>query len=493
MAVAATLIGMFMSVALTSHSVPAGTPLHIRLTSTVGSYASTAGSAVSAVLIAPVIVDGETLLQAGSTLRGRIKSVTRVGLGFRHETASLGFDFNELTPQGADPESISTQVYEVDNSRERVTRDGRIHGIRSTSSLCYRVSGYIRTVMHLEPHFELAEWAIKSLIGELPEPEIYYPAGVELTLKLRQPLVVDFPAAASQPDDLQLNLDERQRLAETIAELPDRTYAPVSDRSADLTNILLVGTRDQILEAFHAAGWTQPAPATLRDRIHWIRAVAEFRGDNAAPMSRLLLDGAGPDMSWEKGLNDVSKRHHIRLWKAAGTWEGREMWIGAATHDVDFAYLRPGYKLSHKIDGNIDQERDKVAYDLAFSTCGSILGWADRPDLPRYTHNATGDRIATDGRMAVVDLNDCDSPRLANETTSTAFVPEHGSKLERFARREVLSARNDLIRTNPYWRGFEAARWLVEAIRQHRRGSPELFAGSAASNRVVAQIPAQRN
>ena len=39
---------------------PAGTEVHIRLTITVGSYTSESGRPVSAVLIAPVMVDGQT-------------------------------------------------------------------------------------------------------------------------------------------------------------------------------------------------------------------------------------------------------------------------------------------------------------------------------------------------------------------------------------------------------------------------------------------------
>jgi hypothetical protein len=59
--------------------------------------------------------------------------------------------------------------------------------------LCYRVSGYIRTALQWEVHAALAEWAIRSLLIELPEPEIYYPAGVELTLTLTEPLSLDAP------------------------------------------------------------------------------------------------------------------------------------------------------------------------------------------------------------------------------------------------------------------------------------------------------------
>jgi hypothetical protein len=211
--------------------------------------------------------------------------------------------------------------------------------------------------------------------------------------------------------------------------------------------------------------------------------VAELRGDHAAPMSLLLLDGAQPDVSWQKSLNDVSKRHHIRMWKSSGTWRGREMWIGAATRDIDFAYWRPGSRLSHKIEEHVDLERDKVAYDLAYSSCGNLVDWTDRVDLPRFAVNATGDPIVTDGRMVVIELNDCGAPRLSTESADSTPLPEHGNKLQRFARREILSARNELVRTNPYWRAFEASRWMVYSIRQrhHSTPDPELLSGSRAA------------
>jgi hypothetical protein len=484
----AAVLGALLAIAaLTIRPLPEGTQLHVRLTTTVGSYASKAGSPVSAVLIAPVTLDGETVLPAGSSLSGRVKAVTRVGFGVRHETAGLDLEFNQLTPLDGDAVAVSAQVAEVDNSRERVTRDGRIQGVRSTGSISYRVSGYIRMLLQWELHAALAEWAIRSLIAQVPEPEIYYPAGVELTLTLTQPLRLDVPLDAplnsGQQAASRLTGEEREELARDAAAMPYRTQAPTSGRSSDLTNVLLIGTQDQIAAAFAAAGWTQADPASMRGRIHWLRAVAELRGDGVAPMSLLLLNGADPDMSWQKGLNDVSKRHHIRMWKEDTTWHGRQMWVGAATRDIDFAYLRRGSTLSHKIEEDVDQERDKVAYDLAFTSCGNLLDWTERADFPRSASNATGDPIVTDGRMVVVELNDCPAPRLSTETVDRTPVPEHGDKLRRFARREVLSARNELLRQNPYWRTYEGSRWLVEWIRRRKRetSGPELASKSPLS------------
>src|SRR5665213_1845640 len=217
----ATLLSVLLSIAWLSISpLPQGTQLHIRLTSAVGSYASVPGSAVHAVLIAPLMMDGETLLPAGSTLAGRVKSVTRVGFGVRHETARLDLEFNRITPLDGQTVPISAQVAEVDNSRERVTRDGHIQGVRSTGSLSYRVSGYIRMALQWEVHAEIAEWMIRSLLMELPEPEIYYPAGVEFTLTLTKPLLLDAPLHSGQPAARRLSDDERAEVSRIVAAMP---------------------------------------------------------------------------------------------------------------------------------------------------------------------------------------------------------------------------------------------------------------------------------
>jgi hypothetical protein len=474
------LLSLLLSLGSMENRVaPVGTQLHIRLTSTVGSYSSTVGSPVRAVLIAPVIVDGETVIPARSPLAGIVKTVTRVGLGIRHETAGLDLEFRELAGPDGKSAPISARVSEVDNGRERVTQDGRIRGVRATGSLCYRASGYIRTVLLWDEHAELVEWAVRSLIMQLPEPEIYYPAGSELTLTLTQPLRLSGPVEERQTAR-QLTDAELADLAGLTAAMPHQTYVPASGRSADLTNVVFLGSRDQLVTAFSAAGWTQPRSASLRNRIRWIRAAAELRGYREGPMSPLLLNGADADMSWEKGLNDVAKRHHVRLWRA-GTWRDRELWIGAATRDIDFAYLRPGRKLTHRIEENIDEERDKIAYDLAFTSCANLVDWMERPELPRAARNATGDPIATDTRVAVIGLDDCPAPRLSTETFDLAPVPAHGPKLQRFARREILSARNELLRNNRYWRAYEGTRWLVSYVRQRRRQETERFMASRSA------------
>jgi hypothetical protein len=474
------LVYLLFSVhALMIQQAPAGTQLNVRLTSAVGSYASKPGTPVSGVLIAPVILAGHTVIPAGSTVSGKVKSVTRVGFGVYHERAGLALEFDQLTTPGGDPIDLTSQIVQVDNARERVTSTGQIQGIRSTGSISYRVSGYVRTALLWDVHAEMAEWAIKSLLVALPEPEIYYPAGAELTLKLTRNLTLATPAEWL-PNPEQLPDDDLADLRTLVASMPMRTKDPETKRLSDLTNVLLIGSREEIERAFRLAGWTEAQPDSIKARIGCIRAAAEVHGFKNAPMTTLLLNGNGPDMSWQKGLNDVAKRHHIRIWKQPGMWYGQDLWMAAATRDVDFAYMRPGRPFTHEIDPKIDEERDKVANDLAFTSCARPLAWALRQAMPRFTHNATGDAIATDTRMVVVQLNACQSPQRAidarNGEPAAAITAARGSKWQRFFRREIIITRNDFLRTNIYYRSYEASKWAVNYIRYRKRRANEMRA-----------------
>ena len=473
---------------ISPRQAPPGAQLHIRLTTAVSSYASRAGDPVSAVLIAPITfgftvapsLSEQIILPRGSVVSGTVKSVQRVGLGLRHENAAFDLEFTSVTLPNGDRFSISCRVLEVDTGREQVASDGSIRGARPTGTLSYRTGGYIRTALQWQPQLAAASWAIKTLLLQVPEPELFYPAGVELTLALTQPLLAPLaavpavqtqsssPVSGGQP----ASGDERARLAEIAAAMPMRTHTlspgrPDRNRPSDLTNLLFIGSREQLTVAFEAAGWTQPDSPGMRTNIRRIRAVAEGHGHANAGMSLLAVEGFAPDMAWQKGFNDVSKRHHLRIWKQPETWYGRETWIAAATRDIDFAYWRPGHSITHKIDENIDEEREKVVNDLVFTSCAALLESYERPDVPTVARNATGDPMKTDTRISIVELRECNPPSYLSRDDGP-ILPRHGRGIQRFARREILSLRNDLLRGNLYWRIYEGIRWTAVWTHQRR-------------------------
>jgi hypothetical protein len=135
--------------------------------------------------------------------------------------------------------------------------------------------------------------------------------------------------------------------------------------------------------------------------------------------------------------------------------------------------MHHGSAMTHRIEENIDQERDKIANDLAFTSYVDVLDWEERSSVPGITRNGTGDLMNTDKRIAVVRLRDCDTPRLSTDTQEIDAPPVHGRMAQRFIRREILSARNDIVRNNMYWRGYEGIRWVVTSVRKRNR-TPEV-------------------
>ena len=495
MSIAALLLSVQLSSLqlLNHHPVPSGTPLHIRLTTTVGTYVGRAGDPVTADLIVAVTRNGDTMLPAGAKLSGVLKTVQRVGFGVVHETAALEFAFDRMTLPDGSTLPLSSVVRAVDLGRETVAADGSIRGQRKTASLAYRVGGYIRTAIGWEMPGPLALWTVRMLLVQIPEPELYYPAGVEMTLELTKPLLV--PAITpEQPEVKALDFAQRDwaegqtgtQLAETenqtaehyaekdelqqlVGTLPVRAHEPALKRPADLVNFLFIGTHGRITRAFLAAGWQGAHRRSLGSSVRQIRAVADGSGYRAAPMSTLLVDNEEPDMSWQKSFNDPSKRHHIRIWKQPGEVDGQEIWVGAATRDIDYAFMRPGHALTHKIESNIDLEREKVLNDLLFTQCVDAVDSITRPGVPGFTHNATGDVMVTDANLLVVHLNDCATPRLSGPALLAAVPPVHGNGWQRFARREVLTFRNEMMRENLYWRSYEGVRWGITAlVRRHQ-------------------------
>jgi hypothetical protein len=131
-----------------------------------------------------------------------------------------------------------------------------------------------------------------------------------------------------------------------------------------------------------------------------------------------MINGQPPDLAFQKSLNTFAKRHHLRIWKQPTTYKGREVWVGAATHDIAISKARGGTKWSHRIDPHIDRERDWVETDLLF--IGTAVGYVDvdRPAAPKQAMNASGDQLVTDGKMTVVELS---GPKVADSRDTPAL------------------------------------------------------------------------
>jgi hypothetical protein len=132
---AAVALSVLIAPQLFAVQIPANSELSIRLTDKVASEAPTQPSAVHAVLIAPVVVNGAVMVSAGSQLVGFVKQAKAAT---DKDPATLELVFTELR-EGTQRANIAAVVAGLDNARETIDDKGLITGIAPGDTFTARI------------------------------------------------------------------------------------------------------------------------------------------------------------------------------------------------------------------------------------------------------------------------------------------------------------------------------------------------------------------
>lgn len=174
----------------------------------------------------------------------------------------------------------------------------------------------------------------------------------------------------------------------------------------DMVNFAILGTEAQVKAAFAAAGWVPVDQTTEAAVLHGLLATLSRGAYTAMPMSTLYLFGRAQDLSYARAepLKVAFTRHHLRVWKSPETVDGKQLWVGSATHDNGLEKDQRNGGVTHHIDPDIDQERDFI--EQSFASAGVLTGAAYvLPTNPvASSKTATGGSFHTDGRIVVLDL-----------------------------------------------------------------------------------------
>ncbi len=376
--------------------VPTGTHVEIRLTSAVNTAKATVDQPLEAVVIAPVVAANKIVIAAGVKVKGHVKEV-RAAVN-PDDQAVLGLAFEQISDARGRKASLAGRLVSVDNARESVDKDGRILGIIASQTGSGRLDQGINKVS--EKYSGLGELlgTIKQAVLKPTDANIDYEPGVEMTIELTKPLA--WTGDAKGPNVRAV--EPQNELPALVNEQPFRTRALKPPKESDVTNIMFLGGREDLEKAFQAAGWSTAEQLNAKSKLETFRAMTEQRGYKEAPMSVLFLDGRQPDLVFQKQNDTFNLRHHLRIWHRPVEFHGKDVWVCSATHDTGIDFSEEDRTFVHKVEGQIDHERAKVINDLLFTGLVQGLSLVDRPAVPLSLFNATGDKIATDGRMAVV-------------------------------------------------------------------------------------------
>ncbi len=448
--------------------IPAGNSFWVRLQDPVASYSSKPGTPVHAMLIQSPDCDGAPVFPAGLEVDGEITSVRKVGLGLRHETASIEIIFDRIITSDGETLPIASQVVEVDNARENV-RKGMIHGILATSSPQGRITDGLGHLPSLNP-YSAPSLIVYRMVTVLPEPEIYLPPGTDLRLRLNVPLYVgdqpELPQVSFQMDEI-----ERGDVEMLLQKNTSRTFTR-HGKPADVVNLLFLGSRAQMNTAFEAADWTSGVGVSAHSVYHQFLNVLTLSSSTSAPITMQYLQGQKQDMAWQKSFNSFGKREHARFWEQPGEVLGRQAWLGAYTRETGAVLSLTNHKFIHHVDRNLDDGVNMLVRDLTLAGCVKSVQLYSRPELNGTVVNATGDEMTTDGSLTVVQLRDC-QPQGVNQAHAKPLIPiRPHSRLVRYLRTQILVYRSDVLRANLIYSGYYVACLGIHRLR-HRRGPGE--------------------
>jgi hypothetical protein len=190
-----------------------------------------------------------------------------------------------------------------------------------------------------------------------------------------------------------------------LREIPRRVSDP-QGKPGDMVNILIVGTKDQVVKVFAAAGWVRVDSSVQDAVLSAITDSLEKKDYLTMPMSTLFLFDRPQDYGFAHAepVRVAMSRNHLRVWKSPYEVAGRLLWCVAATHDIGFERDQRNNGVTHKIDPAIDGEREYVNDTL--SSTGLVIQRAHvtPPDPLTEAQTATGGSFHSDGRILVLVL-----------------------------------------------------------------------------------------
>ena len=345
------------------------TPVKLQFAQTISSAHVRRGDRLNFVVVSEVAVEGFTLISSGTVAAGSVIGVRKrrpLGIGGK---VIIKFDSVELT-NGESVDLVGQREFK-----------GNPHTIRMGVAMAIAGAIYLPAA----PLFLISRGRDRTVLK-----------GTEVTAYTKDDSWLatgDFPVTRATSLEL----------ADMMQLLPPRSLNG-EGREGDMLNLIFAAKEDDLQEAFARAGWLKVEKS--KPRIIW-HLLWQRKRYTKLPMGRLYVFGRAPDFSY--ALPDpksiVARRHHLRIWKTGGSDAGIPLWVAAATHDVGIQFVKRKLRLLHRIDPNVDVERDFIAANLAVTQQLIRQTYMNCADPVFRAETATGQSYYSDSRMLLLELS----------------------------------------------------------------------------------------
>jgi hypothetical protein len=184
-------------------------------------------------------------------------------------------------------------------------------------------------------------------------------------------------------------------LVQALEALPCCTSDKKNKHAGDPLNIVVIGDVDDVYHALVRAGWDETETIYGKSMLKTAKSFIGGGEYRYSPVSALYVFDRAQDVALQKARANIHERNHLRLWLTPFRIEGKRVWIGQISRDIGVRFTKKTIT-THKIDPAVDETREYLVEDLAYSQSLVKFGYVG----PRG--NLTGDPYFTDGRRVVM-------------------------------------------------------------------------------------------
>ncbi len=367
--------------------IPDHTPVKLRLARTISSAHARSGERLDFIVAKDVTVGGLTIIRAGAVARGSVFEVR--GKRFLGMGGKVGIKLHSVA-------LITGEKVRLHASREI---KGRSHWVRMAVGMAVTSLFYLPAA----PVFLLSRGDDSSVLK-----------GTEVTAYIDGDSSV--PSA-----NLPIARESSSELNEMIDFLPARVLDS-EGREGDIMNLILIAQKEDLERAFEQAGWVR-VDKSKPSVIFW-HLLCQRTHYTKLPMAKYYVFGRVQDYSYAMPdpASILNRRHHLRIWRTDYEVDGKPIWVGAATHDVAIVIEKRRVRFDHRIDPQVDAERDFIAGNLAQTLLVTHKEYLASADPVFEAQTTRGQTYYSDSRMVLLELDQAKpgSPGLVGDNSSPA-------------------------------------------------------------------------
>jgi hypothetical protein len=203
-----------------------------------------------------------------------------------------------------------------------------------------------------------------------------------------------------------ISIEDEEDFRRALEELPCCTTNSKGHEYGDPLNLVLVGSKNDILAALIRRNW-HPTEIMWSQAI-WRTFKSFLQGERYrySPISPLFVYGRRQDIAWQKARGTINERNHMRFWLSPIRFRGKKVFVGQISRDIGVKFTLKSPTIStHVIDPDVDEARRYFTEDLAYSQALASFGFIKgvgtvSKEAPKM--NLVGDPYYTDGLRAVL-------------------------------------------------------------------------------------------